>query len=318
MSINLNWAGGSVPCHMKWDGELYRNPFDMGSREEKEFLKECENKVRKELGCIDEDEIYFLPNCSTAITIVMNSFDTCYSDPYCHHAVFVHENYTGEVDGDLYCTISANAETGLLTYNREECKKLKKQGKAIMLDISQTVGKQVFCASVEPVDYILMSTRKTTGWTGSILIVKAGSPELKPLVRGSQNKLFAGTQDLINAHMCAESIVYHNNDEHYRELWHICADKVSNTNFTYFKDSIPSTFTFVGDFPAEIVKTRLMGKVDFSTGSVCNDGSMSDEPFRQALGVEGGLIRLSFGPESTKDEVEEAIDLILKDIEEIS
>lgn len=315
MSINLNYAAGSVPMTVKMETELFRNPADRGSVEERNKIEECKNFIRKTLGCIDEDRIFFLPSASAGITMVMNTFDTVFASKYVHHAVVSHPNFVGYEKGELYVDVTVNAETGKHVLNRTKMKNLKSLGIYTMLDISQSVGKEDFCFSREDIDYCVFSTSKLKGWRGGVLIAKAGAP-LKPLVYGSQQEeLIGGTESVLNAVCCADSLDIEKKD--YADLWYTACDYFKDEKYKVF-DSIHSTFAFVVDCSTEIVRESLIGQVDFSVGSACTDGTMSEDPWKEELGVEGlGLVRLSFGPETTEEEIKEGCRLIKEKIEEI-
>ena len=317
--INLDNAGGSVPMNsnvkhvMLTCADTWCNPSARYATELKGRIDVAKDLIRQYVGATDEDEVIVLSSCSEGIAWAMAQRDVWKCHWNNHHSVFANPKSIGGDEPEGYIASSVNAETGI-RFDREEMKKAKEQGMFCVLDVSQSIGKEEVCFSRECCDVMVFSTSKV-GWRGGVIVIKGGV-KMEPLIYGAQeNGLRGGTLDYMNYICTAESIARYEIRHDYNELW-MEAKSILGEYGSVIEGGLWSTFCIALGIETEMIAEELKDEVLFSTGSVCNTGNFDREPFRDAIGIDGGIIRLSFGKDTTLEEVREGCTKIMERIKE--
>ena len=309
----LDNAGGSVPMDSYVYGAMlrcakeFRNPSARYANVVMQDIISAKNIIRKCVGATEDDEVIVLSSCSEGIAWAMAQRDNWKCHWNNHHSVFANPKSVECEEPEGYIASSVNAETGV-RFDREDMKKAKEQGMFCVLDVSQSIGKEDICFSREYCDVMVFSTSKV-GWRSGVIVIRGGV-KMEPLIYGAQEEgLRGGTFNYMNYMCTATAIETYEVRHDYNELW-LEAKDILGEYGKVIESDFYSTFCIELDMETEILAEELKDRVLFSTGSVCNTGNFDREPFRDALGIDGGIIRLSFGKDTTIEIVKEGCKMI--------
>jgi cysteine desulfurase len=219
---------------------------------------------------------------------------------------------------------AANNETGVIQPFAEIGKIIKSAGGMFVLDAVQAVGRIKFDITETCADYLILSSHKIGGPKGAGAVVAASDLVMPlPLIRGGGQERGhrGGTEAVMNIAgfgAAAEAaqfssdrfntladrqnhletglrrilpdIVIHGQDENK------VADRLPNTSFFTVPNAKAETLQINFDLAGFAV----------SAGSACSSGKVGRSHVLTAMGVEGeeGAIRVSFGLQTTKNEID--------------
>ena len=232
----------------------------------------------------------------------------------------------------LVTIMHSNNEVGTLQPIGEIGKYCRKNNIPFHTDASQSLGKINIDVNELNVDYLTIAGHKMYAPKGIGALFIRGGQNLSPLLYGAkqENGLRAGTENvpyiagLGKAAELAEQYAKENNLFAYKkyffdELINIFGDKIHlNGSLT---NSLPNTLnvSFIGITGNEVL--RLCNEISTSTGSACHSGAIKPSSVLSAMGIDDstalGAVRFSIGKYTTKDEINETIQILKNKISTI-
>ena len=202
----------------------------------------------------------------------------------------------------------------------------RERGVRFHVDAVQAAGKLVVDAQAIPCDLLSCSAHKLGGPKGvGALYVREGTP-LAPLVHGGpqERHLRAGTENVQGIVGFAEALRLalaerEANWERWRELREVLhrfpreldAVRVNSHPERTVPSCVNITFMFC-DGMALATNLSMKG-IYVSTGSACSSGDLEPSHVLKAMGLSDraahGALRFSFGAQTTREEVEEAVEV---------
>ncbi|MFQ5746273.1 MAG: cysteine desulfurase family protein [Gemmatimonadota bacterium] len=237
----------------------------------------------------------------------------------------------------LVSVMWANNEIGVVQPLDRITELAHRHGASIHTDAVQAVGKLDVSVRNVPVDLLTMTAHKLGGPVGvGLLYVRRGA-KLEPLAYGGgqEGSLWPGTQNPVGAVGLAAAVRLATGEpEAVRSRWSAMRDRLE----LRLREGIPDLRVHAGaaetrmpnllsvgipgvDQAALLVAVDLAG-VAVSGGSACSSGSARPSHVLEAIGVhpeEGGygVLRFSFGPQTTPEEVERAATVVLAVVERL-
>jgi cysteine desulfurase len=233
----------------------------------------------------------------------------------------------------LVSVMWANSEVGTVQPVRDLCDAAHRHGALFHTDAVQAVGKLPVSLHDVPADLLTATAHKIGGPVGIGLLVRSGEVELEPLSYGGsqEGSLWPGTQNPLGATGFAEAArlavdALPESAEHWKELRTELESRL--------RDSIPDLRVHAEEAPERlpnvlsvgvpgcdqaVLLTALdMAGIAVSAGSACASGSSTGSHVLEALGVtpEGpyAVLRFSFGPSTTEDDVGQAASAVANSV----
>lgn len=196
----------------------------------------------------------------------------------------------------------------------------------LLVDAVQAFGRLARDWSATPWDYLVLSGHKLRAPRGSAALVHRGrAPEPQPLVRGGGQELGrrAGTEDVAAISALGAAVELAAQGQLFdgqallvkrRAFEAELCDAIPGLEVVAAEaERLPQTTALLipgGDAEALLVGLDLAG-VDASSGSACSSGAMVAPRVLERMGVSAerarGRLRLSFGPETTAEELSRAV-----------
>ncbi|MCB1493978.1 MAG: cysteine desulfurase [Rhodobiaceae bacterium] len=225
----------------------------------------------------------------------------------------------------LVCVMFANNETGVIQPVRAVADLVHARGGYVHVDAVQGLGKVPMDPSALGADYLSVSAHKFGGPAGIGALVRMGcAPDPVALIRGGgqERNRRAGTENLIGVAGMAGALGAVG--ERLAEIDRIGAlrDKLEDALVAISPDvtiygkgaerlANTSCFSAPGvSAETAVIRFDLAG-VAVGSGSACSSGKVSPSHVLEAMGADrhhtASAIRVSLGPETTKDDIEAAI-----------
>lgn len=224
----------------------------------------------------------------------------------------------------LVCCHAANNETGVMQAFANIGDVVKAAGGIYVLDAVQVLGRINIDISNSKADYLILSSHKLGGPMGAGAIVAASDLIMPmPLIKGGGQERGhrGGTEAVINlAGFGAAAEIAASRDSGFAglgslrvhleaELIGLVGDVVIHGAYTH---RLPNTTLFsVPGVKAETLQINFdLAGFAVSTGSACSSGKVGKSHVLAAMGVESeeGAIRVSFGPKTTKADIDAFLD----------
>ncbi|NMP17735.1 aminotransferase class V-fold PLP-dependent enzyme [Thalassotalea sp. Y01] len=234
----------------------------------------------------------------------------------------------------MICTMAANNETGVFQNLAALEKVIRDNNPDVlwMVDCVQALGKIDLELSKTTIDYAPFSGHKLYGPKGiGVLYVRHGAPYTPFIAGGGQESgLRSGTENLpgIAALNAIFNLLSDDNDDTFKShqvLESYRAQLASTLKIAFpaivynhdFDYSLPTTLNFAvkGLSSKDIMDVFDAGKIRVSAGSACSSkvtGSFVLDAMGKPTWQSEGAIRMSFGPATTQQEIDNACAAILK------
>lgn len=245
------------------------------------------------------------------------------------------------VDGDgsptLLSLMWANNEVGTVQPLEEAVEIAHRHGALVHTDAVQALGKTEVSVEEVPVDLLTATAHKLGGPVGIGLLCLREGVELEPLVRGGSQEdgLWPGTQNPLAAvgfAAAAELAVDERpaSAQRWRDMREELADRLREdvpdvrVHGLEAPRRLPNVLSvgIPGCDAASLLVSLDMEGVAVSSGSACSSGSSSPSHVLEAMGLEGpsgevGVLRFSFGPDTTPAMVRRAGDATVRAVERL-
>lgn len=234
----------------------------------------------------------------------------------------------------MICTMAANNETGVFQDITALEKVIRDNNPTVlwMVDCVQALGKIPLVLAETTIDYAPFSGHKLYGPKGvGVLYVRKNSPYTPFIAGGGQESgLRSGTENLpgIAALNAIFNLLVDENDDTFKshEVLERYRSQLADTLKTAFPAivynhdfnySLPTTLNFSvkGLSSKDIMDLFDAARIRVSSGSACSSkvtGSFVLDAMSKPTWQSEGAIRLSFGPASTQQEIDQACKAILK------
>lgn len=305
-------------------------------REVRSIVERAREQVANLAGT-ERTEIIFTSGATEAAGLAASGREMACADIE-HDAVFAHQSHKlptsakgepdlGEFKGDLLAVQAANSETGILQNNIAHAQTAWAKGAMVLVDAVQLAGKFGMGVNDLGADFAMLSAHKIGGPKGvGALALKLGV-DVKPTVLGGgqEEGRRSGTENIIGIAgfgAAAEAAERDRKAGH----WDVLADLRD-----YLEASItaiaPDVVIVGQDVPrltntscfalpgwkgeTQVMQMDLMGFA-ISAGSACSSGKVKESRVLRAMGYDRdtarSAIRVSLGPENTKEEIERFVD----------
>ena len=233
----------------------------------------------------------------------------------------------------LVSVMWANSEVGTVQPVRDLCDIAHRHGAAFHTDAVQAVGKLPVLLDDVPADLLTATAHKLGGPVGIGLLVRRGDVLIEPLAYGgSQEKsMWPGTQNPIGAAGFAEAIRLATSElpdsaDHWTELRddleaglrRAIPDLVVHGAGAAQRLPHLLSVGIPGCDQAALLTTLDLEGVAVSAGSACASGVSTGSHDLEAIGVQPtgryAVLRFSFGPSTTANEVETAVGAVTKSV----
>ncbi|MCZ8516977.1 cysteine desulfurase family protein [Paenibacillus filicis] len=225
----------------------------------------------------------------------------------------------------LISVMHANNEVGTIQPIAEISRIAKKHRIVFHTDAAQSVGKIPTNVEELGIDLLTVAGHKLYATKGiGALYIRKGTP-IEPLIHGAghENERRAGTENVPNivglGKACEIALQYIDNpkildyrDCFWNELKQIFKDRIVLNGHPVQR--LPNTLnvSFIGKNGNDLM--QRIPEIAASTGSACHSGMITLSPVLRAMGVDEqtgmGAIRFSLGRNTTKDEIDRALELI--------
>ncbi|MBC2835529.1 cysteine desulfurase family protein [Paragemmobacter straminiformis] len=301
--------------------DLGGNPSSVHAegRAARALVERARAQVAVAVGCKPAEVVF--TSCATEAAAVLRGFASVRVDATAHDCLWSQAREGGgqAVLGWGY----ANNETGVIT-------EAPAHEGAVMLDIVQAVGKVPFSFAWSGAEMAIVSAHKFGGPKGvGALIVRDGF-EVPALLTGGGQEMGrrAGTENIIGiagmgaaaeaAQRDLEAGVWDRVGE-FRNILETALSSGTNNTISVGKGGprLPNTLCLIAPGWKGETQVMAMDLAGFavSAGSACSSGKVRASRVLKAMGFDEGLaaqaIRISLGPETTKDEVERFADVWL-------
>lgn len=235
---------------------------------------------------------------------------------------------------DLLCVMMANNEIGNIYPIADIGAIAQKYNISFFCDASQAVGKVPIHCQDWNISYMAISAHKFYGPKGvGALIVKKGK-KLSPVMfgGGQQNALRSGTLNVPGIVGLGEACRLRSLEMDIDErAIAILRDKLQNELLEQIDRLVingdptnrltGNLHISIPDIPNSAIVARVRHKLAISTGAACASGVESPSHVLRALNLSkniiDGALRISLGKFTTKKEIEEAINIIVKTVRDI-
>lgn len=302
------------------------------------LVEEARVKVAKAIGA-NPDEIYFTSGASESNAWAIAQCDACVCSPYEHHSIMANPKVKQRVEflTLLYSHMLVNNETGEIFEVGKKFQENHRKKYLTHTDATQAIGNIFVNVKDLGADMLSLSGHKFHAPKGiGVLYINHEAilkERVKPLIYGSQeNNCRGGTENffgIVCLGDCIEEAVKNieRKNMYCKVLKSIVENKLSNSGIDFRinspDNSIPSTINFsLKDIEGEVIASMLSDKkIYIGTGSACNNDKMEPSYVLKAMNVPDeyirGAIRLSFDLSTTIDEVQFAMDEIIKVYKEL-
>lgn len=230
----------------------------------------------------------------------------------------------------IVCIIHTNNETGAVQQVNTLAKICKEKNPDLlfMTDVTQAVGKVDLGITPDLIDAFFLSGHKIGTPKGMGLFYLNPKFRIQPLIHGGgqERGYRAGTTSPVNAYLLAEAIEdrvsgLKSNFETVSNLRSLLLRRASDKGIdcrviSDLENSSPYVLSLaVIGYKGEFLLRELSARgICVSQGSACSSGSHIKSRVLEAIGVEdeimGSVIRVSFSPENTEEEVEVFVDAL--------
>lgn len=244
------------------------------------------------------------------------------------------ETLENDPECDLVSIMSANNEIGSLQPLVDIISICTDYNVPVHSDATQSLGKTRFSLKEFPLDYATFSAHKMQGPKGIGALYAKNPDTLLPLIHGGTQEFNfrAGTENIIGIIAFGKAAEIQkkeakDNIVKMRSVSDFFIQKINDIPDTYIhtpiRHNLPNTINVSFDgIDAESLIMRLdIENIAASTGSACSTGSLSSSHVIQAITSEERLIksaiRFSIGPDTSKEEIEETIEILNKILPEM-
>jgi len=242
------------------------------------------------------------------------------------------DRLSGERDRPTLVSVMwANSEVGVVQPLRDLCDVAHRHGAFFHTDAVQACGKVPVSLETVPADLLTATSHKLGGPVGIGLLARRGDIRLEPLAYGGsqERSMWPGTQNPIGAAGFAEALRLAISElpgsaERWRGLQSELHGRLSAT--------IPDLAVHGGDAPerlphllsvgipgcdqAALLTTLDLAGIAVSAGSACASGASTGSHVLEAMGVRPAgtyaVLRFSFGPSTTMEDIETAAGEVTK------
>lgn len=353
--IYLNNAATTRPQVRRQVDELlinhWFNPSSIEGKEEKEMIEEARETIKQILNA---DEVIFTSGATESNNIVTdflyyNRFILC--SPFEHpsiadwisdgtidcnkfglrHNISIEWNEDRE-DVPVVICMGVNNETGYMPDIKRIGERCKEKGYIFFCDATQMVGHHEIDMEEMKINILTGSAHKFGGLKGVGFIAYNNFDPIKANFGGGQEKGYrSGTEDLAGIVTMAEQLKFMNSniEENLNKVnsfnRYMTEQIINNVKDVFFPmlclDCSPYILNFCvkGINGEALVHMLSLKGVIVSSGSACHTGSIEASKTLKAFQVPDeyihGAIRVSFSPENTMAEIEDATEIIIQCIE---
>ena len=239
---------------------------------------------------------------------------------------------SGDGAPTLVSVMWANNEVGTVQPLAEVVELAHRHDARVHTDAVQAVGKTVVSVEEVPVDLLTATAHKLGGPVGIGLLFVREEVKLEPLTRGGTQEegLWPGTQNPLAAVGFARAAELAVGDrpgaaERWREMRDGLADRLRDgiERIRIHGEGAPRRLPHVlsvglpGCDAASLLVSMDMEGIAVSSGSACSSGSSAPSHVLDAMGLDGpseevGVLRFSFGPDTTPGQVRRAGDAAVR------
>jgi len=283
------------------------------------MIERARAQVAEGVGCRPQ-EVVFTSGATEAAQVLSRWPGPVEVQPMAHDALWAHRRPWGEGDPIMAMGL-ANSETGLITDPPQD------RGGALLLDVTQAIGRVRFSFAWSGADLCVMSAHKLGGPKGvGALIVRQGL-DLCPLSRGGGQEMGrrSGTENILGIIGFGAAVEASMRDLEQGVWGHV--EKIRNILESSLEDSAKETI-FVGKSAQRLPNTSCIiapgwkgetqvMKMDLagfaiSAGAACSSGKVRSSRTLDAMGyapeAAASAVRVSLGPTTTEDDVERFAD----------
>jgi cysteine desulfurase len=314
--------------------DLVGNPSSVHAegRAAKAVIEKARAEVAEAVGC-DPGEIVFTSGATEAASVLARRPSTCdvMVQDTAHNCLLAHSDLSNAASrpdgpGHMLAMGLANSETGVITEPPTRVSGLWPHGALhaswLLLDVVQAIGKIPFSFAWSGADMAIVSAHKIGGPKGvGALIVRGGlNIEALSVGGGQETGRRSGTENVIGiagfgaaARAAAQDLADGAWDQvaEFRNILELALDVSENGTILVGKGArrLPNTTCLItpgwkGE--TQVMQMDLKGFA-ISAGSACSSGKVRPSSVLRAMGFEetqaASAIRISIGPETTKDEV---------------
>jgi len=298
--------------------ELVGNPSSVHAegRAAKALVERARAQVAAALGC-DPGEVVFTSGATEAAGVLAHWPGPVAVQPTAHDALWAHRREDGAGPG-LYAMGLANSETGIIT---EPAPAAERAG-ALLVDITQAVGRMPFAFSWSGADFAVLSAHKLGGPKGVGALILRQGVDIAPLAPGGGQEMGrrSGTENIIGIAGFGAAIEAAMRDleagawARVEKLRNILESSIEESaKGTIFvgnsQPRLPNTSCFISPGWKGETQVMAMDLAGFaiSAGSACSSGKVRASRVLAEMGYDGAhagcAIRVSLGPETREDEV---------------
>lgn len=276
------------------------------------LVERARAQVAAAVGCKPAEVVF--TSCATEAAAVLRGFGSVTVDPTAHDCLWSQAR-VGQ-GPDVLGWGYANNETGVIT-------DVPAHDGPVMLDIVQAVGKVPFSFAWSGAEMAIVSAHKFGGPKGVGALIVRDGVEVPALLTGGGQEMGrrAGTENIIGiagmgaaaeaAQRDLEGGVWQQVAE-FRNILESALSSGENNTISVGKGGprLPNTLCLISPGWKGETQVMAMDLAGFaiSAGSACSSGKVRASRVLKAMGYDEGLaaqaIRISLGPQTTKDEVE--------------
>jgi cysteine desulfurase len=314
--------------------DVVGNPSSVHSegRAAKSQIERARRQVAEAVGCLPQ-EVIFTSGATEAAQVLANAQPgmDVFVDDTAHDAVWAQarmQNWPEHPNGPGHTLAMgvANSETGVITLPPEKVDGQYPFGQAradwLCLDVTQAIGRIPFSFAWSEADMAILSAHKLGGPKGVGALVLRQGLDISPLSLGGGQEMGrrSGTENVIGIAgfgAAAEAAMRDLADGKWQEI-----EKLRNILEKTIEESSNETI-FVGKSDQRLPNTSCIltpgwkGETQvmqmdlagfaISAGSACSSGKVKTSRVLTAMGYDdtqaASAIRVSFGPQTTEDEV---------------
>lgn len=331
--------------------DFYGNPssiYNYGFESQK-ILSDSRKKIADKLNCEPEEIIFTSGACeanSLAIYSMMENYSIVYSTPIEHKSIHMRRRLTTcNVDKEgkiLDIPINtmftealslqyANNEIGTIQDIKGLVSKYKEKDKKLVVhtDATQMIANSPIDVKDLDVDMLSLSGQKIGAPKGIGILYHKKDVKIYPIIYGSQEfGLRGGTENLpyIAGLAKAFELLDYNKVKDIRELRNYCYKNLINRIPDIHLNGSPDltgtyrlsnnlNITIPNVNAEELIIALGLKDICIANGSACNSGSKEPSYVLKAIGLTDeqafSTIRITFGEQNTREEVDEFIDTIV-------
>jgi len=231
----------------------------------------------------------------------------------------------------LVSVMWANSEVGTVQPVRDLCDVAHRHGAVFHTDAVQAFGKLPVSLEDVPADLLTVTAHKLGGPVGIGLLVRRGEVLLEPLSYGGsqERSMWPGTQNPLGATGFAEAVRLADSElpgsaDRWRELRTDLERRLreSIVDLVVHGEGAPERLPHVlsvgvpGCDQAALLTALDLSGIAVSAGSACASGAATGSHVLEAMGIRPAgayaVVRFSFGPSTTTDDIETAAGEVTK------